>query len=91
MSGEFGKDKRCPLCGGDLKRGVAAIPYLLPDAVIVVKDVPAEICNSCGEAFTSGSVTDHIVAMLGTACALKAEVLVLSYQDIQPLTSFVSA
>jgi YgiT-type zinc finger domain-containing protein len=91
MTGEFGKDKRCPLCGGELKRGVAAIPYLLPDAVIVVKDVPAEICSSCNEPFTSGSVTDHIVAMLSTACALKAEVLVFSCHDIQPETSLVSA
>jgi len=91
MTGELGRDRRCPSCGGELRHGVAAIPYLMPDAVIVVKDVPAEICGSCNEPFTSGSVTDHIVAMLSTACALKAEVLVFSYHDIQPETSLVPA
>jgi YgiT-type zinc finger domain-containing protein len=91
MTGAAGRGRRCPLCGGELRRGVAAIPYLLPDAVIVVKDVPAEICSNCNEPFTSGLVTDRIVALLSTACALKAEVLVFSYPHIQPETSLVPA
>jgi len=85
MTGEREKTSRCPLCGGRLKRGLAAMPFLLRDAVVLIKDVPAEICANCHEPFTSGKATDGIIGLLSPLRDLRAEVLVLSYAQLQPV------
>ena len=73
------KTSRCPLCGRHLKRGLAAMPFLLRDAVVLIKDVPAEICANCHEPFISGTATDGVIGLLAPLHDLRAEVLVLSY------------
>lgn len=91
MTGEPERNNHCPLCGGRLKRGLAAIPFLLPNAVILVKDVPAEICSSCHEPYTTGQVTDRIVSLLHPLRSLPAEVLILSYSELQSVPVFATA
>jgi len=81
MTGKREGNSRCPVCGGHLRRGQAAVPFLLPNAVILVKDVPAEICSSCHEPFTTGAVTDRLMSLLEPFHAAKAEVLILSYAN----------
>ena len=84
MTGEPEKNKRCPVCGGSLESGDATIPYVLRDnSVVVVKNVPAEICADCREAFTSGHVTDQLVAMVRQLKELHSEVSVISYREYE--------
>lgn len=59
--------------------GVATIPFVLGETVIVVKGVPAEICGSCHEPFTTGRVTDAITALLTQLRTVNAEVSVVHY------------
>ncbi|MBO9370162.1 MAG: type II toxin-antitoxin system MqsA family antitoxin [Chloroflexi bacterium] len=79
MTGEHAGDSRCPLCGGRLQSGLATVPFFLPNTVVLIKGVPAEICSSCHEPYTTGQVTDRIVSLLKPLRALQAEILVLSY------------
>ena len=83
MTGKLEKISRCPLCGGSLERGVATIPFVFRDTVVVVKNVPAEVCSSCHEPYTSGKVTDRLTSLINQIRALHAEVLVISYDDAQ--------
>ena len=77
--------KICPLCGGTLELGEATIPYVLEGgSVVVVKNVPAEICTDCREAYTAGAVTDQIVSMLQRLKGLHSEVSVLAFTQQQP-------
>jgi len=77
--------KTCPTCGGTLEAGEATIPYVLEGgSVVVVRNVPAEICGDCREAYTSGAVTDQIVFMLQRLKGLHSEVSVLAYAQQQP-------
>jgi YgiT-type zinc finger domain-containing protein len=85
MTGEHANGKRCPVCGGTLEPGEATIPYVLRDqSVVVIKNVPAEICGDCHEAFTSGRVTDQIVSMVQQLKNLHSEVSVISYSEYEP-------
>ncbi len=79
MIGEQGNDKRCGICGGHLRAGFATIPYVLKQTVVVVKNVPAEICENCHETFTSGAVTDRVLELLDRTRALHAEVSIIAY------------
>lgn len=81
MTGERENDRRCPLCGGRLETGRATIPFLFAESAVVVKGVPAEICQSCHEPFVAGAETDTIVAMLNQLRPLRPEVSVVSYPD----------
>jgi YgiT-type zinc finger domain-containing protein len=81
MTGELERNNRCPLCGGRLKHGMTVVPFLLPNAVVLIKNVPAEICSSCHEPYTTGKVTDRIVGLLNPLRTLRAEVLILSYSE----------
>jgi len=87
MTGERARNSRCPLCGGRLRPGVATIPFVLPDTVVLIKDVPAEICLSCHEPYMVGKVTDRITSLLNQLRAFRAEVSIVSYSDaeLQPV------
>ena len=85
MTGERASSKGCPVCGGAMHRGEATIPYVLREnVVVVVKNVPAEICDDCREAFTAGAVTDHVTALLRQLKSVPGEVSVVSYSEYEP-------
>lgn len=76
------KNKVCPTCGGYLQPGLATIPFILDnDVIIVIKNVPAEICGDCHEAFMVGKVTDQVLALLNQLRSLQSAVSVVTYSD----------
>lgn len=79
MSAHEDHAKICPLCGGMLCMGLATVPFVVGRQVAVIKDVPAEICDTCGEPFLHGDTTDTVTGLLRQARALGAEVTVLPY------------
>jgi len=83
MTGELEGNSCCPVCGGRLKPALATIPFILADTVILVKDVPAEVCSSCHEPYTTGVVTDRITALLNQMRSLPAEVSIISYSQLE--------
>lgn len=92
MIGERENNSCCPLCGGVLHRGEATIPYVLSnDVIVIVKHVPAELCDDCGESYRSGTVTDRIVTMLQHFKSLRSEVSVASYTAIDTPAEVVPA
>jgi YgiT-type zinc finger domain-containing protein len=73
----------CPLCGGRLLANQRAnIPFVLGKVVVVVKDVPAEVCRNCGEPYLSGAATDRILKLLERFAQLPVEVSVTSYTEL---------
>lgn len=84
MTGKRVDSKKCPLCGGPLFSGEATIPYILQGGtVVVVKNVPAEICGDCHEPFTAGKTTDQVMQMLRQLQGLRSEVSVVSYSEYE--------
>lgn len=69
----------CALCGGATAEGVATIPFISDDRVFTVKEVPAEICQDCGEAYMAGAVVDRVQKMIEELRALEAEISVTRY------------
>jgi len=42
-------DSRCPLCGGKKRTGTTTYSVDLGFGVVVVRNVPAMVCEQCGE------------------------------------------
>jgi YgiT-type zinc finger domain-containing protein len=56
---------RCDLCGGELKAGTTVLEIWHGEELIVIRDVPADVCQQCGEAYISAHVSeqlDHFLA-----------------------------
>lgn len=85
MTGRKEGIKRCPFCGGSLRKSQATVPFVLQNTVVVVKGVPAEVCTSCHEPLMTGKVTDELTYLLRQLRAAGSEVSVISYQgQLQP-------
>jgi YgiT-type zinc finger domain-containing protein len=81
MTGKPANNHLCPVCGGKLHRKQTTVPFLFTEAVVLVKDVPADVCASCHEPYMSGKVTDRVTELLRPLKDLKAEILILSYGE----------
>jgi YgiT-type zinc finger domain-containing protein len=72
---------RCYFCGGKLEARIAMLPFVVGNSVIIIKQIPADVCTQCGEAVMSSDVAkkvDHLLKQARKSCF---EVSVLSYQS----------
>jgi len=87
MTGNAGASKPCPLCGGQLSLELATIPFVLGKTVAVIKQVPAEVCDTCSEPFLHAEATDVVSSLLDKALASSAEVSVMTYSAGAPVAA----
>lgn len=70
----------CPICKhGKTRSGSTTVTLERNGAVIVIKAVPAEICENCGEYYLSDRVTEAVYAQAESAIERKAEVEVVRF------------
>ena len=80
MTGKLDADGGiCPLCGGSTRQGYATLPFVLDERVFTIREVPAEICGDCGEAYMAGEAVDGVQKLIEELSALKTEVSVARY------------
>lgn len=65
--GRTGVSRPCPFCGGQLSAQLATIPFVVGQTITVIEQVPAEICESCGEPFLDAEATDVVTSLLAAA------------------------
>jgi len=71
---------KCVICkNGDTRRGSATVTLARGGATVVIRDVPAEVCENCGEYYLSEQVTGEVMALAQQAVAHRAEIEVLHY------------
>jgi YgiT-type zinc finger domain-containing protein len=79
MTGADAKSRPCPLCRGELARGVATVPFVVGGAVIVIRDVPAEVCGDCGEPFLDAAAADQALRIMGEVKGVATDVVVARF------------
>ena len=77
---EKNKIKRCPLCGGSMTDGITTMPFLIAEKIVVIKNVPSEICSDCGEAYMKSHVVGEIERILDRLEELHSEVSIIYYK-----------
>jgi YgiT-type zinc finger domain-containing protein len=76
-------DERCYFCGGRLQPGVTTLPFVVESRVIIIKQVPAEICAQCGEAILRSEVAEEVDRLLKQARQSGYEVSILTYPEAE--------
>ena len=70
----------CPICRqGELRPGTSDEAMTHDGMTHVIKDVPADVCDTCGEAFFSEAVTQRLLDLAREAAAAGVEVDVRRY------------
>ena len=71
---------RCIFCKqGDARPGEVTVTLQRGETVVVVKGVPADICENCGEYYLSAAVSEKVMAKAEAAVENGAEVEILRY------------
>jgi YgiT-type zinc finger domain-containing protein len=79
MTGEPEND-RCYFCGGKVKLGLATLPFVFGSQVVIVKQVPAEVCRQCGEPMIASEAATTVDGLLKQARRSGFELSLLTYE-----------
>jgi len=72
---------KCVLCkNGETEHGFVTVTLQRNDTTIIIKEVPADVCENCGEYYLSDIITEHILGMAEDAVRKGAEVEILRYK-----------
>ncbi|MHB0929213.1 MAG: type II toxin-antitoxin system MqsA family antitoxin [Candidatus Nanopelagicales bacterium] len=70
----------CVICRtGEMVPGSVTVTLERGESVVVIKDVPAQVCADCGEYYLEEAVAERIHSLGEDAVARHAEVEVLRY------------
>jgi YgiT-type zinc finger domain-containing protein len=71
---------KCPICKhGDMINGTDSITLERNTATLVFKNVPAQICNNCGEEYFTDNITQSIMTQTESAIAQGVPIDVRQY------------
>lgn len=70
----------CVICKtGELNHGEATVTLQRGDTMVIIKGVPAEICDNCGEYYLSEEMTQRVLELAEMAVHKGAEVEILRW------------
>ena len=71
---------KCLICRqGETCAGKTTVPLTRARTTVVIKDVPAEICDNCGEYYLSEKVAEQVYSMAEAAVQRDAEVEIIRF------------
>ena len=82
MGGRFQKEKamQCVMCTqGETEPGTTTMTLERDTTTVVFKNVPAEVCQICGEAYLDADITRHLLHIVEEAARVGVQVDVRSY------------
>ena len=56
---------RCDLCGGELQPGQTRLEIWQGEELLVIRDVPADVCQQCHEPYLSAAVSERLDHFVG--------------------------
>ena len=72
----------CGFCKGTLTEGKVNHIVDLGEGIIIIKDVPANVCKQCGEYYVGTPIALALESMVEEVKKNRAEVLIINYDDI---------
>jgi len=71
---------KCTICkNGETFNGLTTVTLQRGDSTIIIKQVPAEICENCGEYYLSEEITEIVMKLAEQSVLHGAEVEILRY------------
>ncbi len=67
----------CPMCGGQQSQGTTTLTVDKGSLLVVVRNVPAMVCDQCGEAWIMDSTAEDLEGIVSEAAAKSSQVKVI--------------
>jgi len=71
----------CFMCKGDLKEKKVNYMVDLESTIIIIKGVPAKVCNECKEQYFDDEISKNIENIVNKLKDLSTEVTIINYKD----------
>jgi YgiT-type zinc finger domain-containing protein len=72
---------QCPLCRGNKENGFTIFILDLGFGLLIVRDVPANICSQCGERWIPSYVAEKLEKIADDARRKKPELEIVSFEE----------
>ncbi len=70
----------CVICKqGETKAGLATVTLQRGDTTIIIKEVPADICENCGEYYLSAEISERVLTLAEKAVENNAVIEILRF------------
>ncbi len=69
----------CPICGGNKVQGTTTFTVDLGSGVVVVRNVPALVCDQCGTDWITDETAEHLEKTVNEARQRHKQVEVTAY------------
>jgi YgiT-type zinc finger domain-containing protein len=70
----------CPICkNGSMTKGRTSVTFERKNATVVVKSVPANVCENCGEAFIEEVIARSVHRIVDTELKKGVEIEIIHY------------
>ena len=71
---------KCVLCKlGETAPGEVTVTLQRGDTSVIIKGVPGQVCNNCGEYYLDEAISEKVLAMVEDAARRNAEVEILRF------------
>lgn len=72
---------KCFMCKGSLENKQTTFMIDLGNCIVIIKNVPSQVCTQCGEVSYSDDVARQIEKIVNNLRAAIAEITVVSYPE----------
>ena len=73
----------CVICkNGTTQKGKVTVTLDRGDSIIAIKEVPAEVCNNCGEYYLSAEITTEVLKKAEEAFGKGVEIEVIKLNSV---------
>ena len=70
---------KCFMCKGQLIDKPTTYMVEINNSIIVIKNVPSQVCNQCGDVSYSHDIAKRLEKMVKTLCSSSTEITVANY------------
>jgi YgiT-type zinc finger domain-containing protein len=75
------KEDICPMCGGIKNDSNTSFTVDFTTGVVVVRDVPAKVCNQCGEEWISDEIASKLEEIVSIAKKQNQEIFIAKFNS----------
>lgn len=75
------KMNRCFMCKGELEDRKTTFMVELEECIVIIKNVPSQVCKQCGEVSYSNEVAKQLEKLVNSVRNAITEIAVLNYSE----------
>ena len=72
--------KKCTFCKGTLRDGISTFTVDLGNCIVIIRNVPSQICTQCGETYYSTEVMQQLYNIAQSMQQSMTEIAVVNYR-----------